>query len=316
MESAWFLVSTASRLAWSSPANFSASCTMRSTSSELRVEAPVILMSWLLPVPLSEAITDRMPLASISNFTSIWGTPRGAGGIPSRRKLPRDLLSLTNSRSPWSTLISTELWPSAAVENTSDLDVGRVVLRGMSLVITPPRVSRPSERGVTSSSTMSDTSPASTPAWTAAPRATTSSGFTVWLGVLFVRLSTRLTTAGMRVDPPTSTTSFTSERSILASRRAVSTGTRQRSMRSEHSFSNCARDRLVSMCLGPSAVAVMKGRLIEVWVREESSILAFSAASVRRCRACLSWRRSMFSDCLKPSARKSTMRLSKSSPPR
>mmetsp|Transcript_36562 Transcript_36562/g.61621 ORF Transcript_36562/g.61621 Transcript_36562/m.61621 type:complete len:272 (+) Transcript_36562:473-1288(+) len=178
MESAWFLVSTASRLAESSPAYVSASFTIRSTSSEDRVDAPVILMSWLLLVPLSDATTDKMPLASMSNFTSIWGTPRGAGGIPSRRKLPRDLLSLTNSRSPCSTLISTEDWPSAAVEKTSDLDVGRVVLRVISLVITPPRVSRPRERGVTSNSTMSDTSPASTPAWTAAPRATTSSGFT------------------------------------------------------------------------------------------------------------------------------------------
>ena len=118
----------------------------------------------------------------MSNLTSICGTPRGAGGMPSRRKLPRDLLSLTNSRSPWSTLTSTEVWPSAAVENTSDLDVGSVVLRGISLVITPPRVSRPRDSGVTSRRTMSRTSPASTPAWTAAPRATTSSGLTETLG--------------------------------------------------------------------------------------------------------------------------------------
>ena len=40
--------------------------------------------------------------------------------------------------------------------------------------------------------------------------------------------------------------------------------------------------------LGPSGVAVMKGRLISAWVALESSILAFSAASVSRCRACLS----------------------------
>ncbi len=46
------------------------------------------------------AVTERMPLASMSNLTSTCGTPRGAGGIPSRRKLPSDLLSLTNSRSP------------------------------------------------------------------------------------------------------------------------------------------------------------------------------------------------------------------------
>ena len=46
------------------------------------------------------AVTDRMPLASMSNLTSICGTPRAAGGMPSRRKLPSDLLSRTNSRSP------------------------------------------------------------------------------------------------------------------------------------------------------------------------------------------------------------------------
>jgi hypothetical protein len=63
-------------------------------------EAPVILMSCFLPVPLSVAVTDRMPFASMSNLTSIWGTPRGAGGMPSRRNVPRDLLSRANSRSP------------------------------------------------------------------------------------------------------------------------------------------------------------------------------------------------------------------------
>jgi hypothetical protein len=44
---------------------------------------------------------------------------------------------------------------SAAVEKTWLLLVGMVVLRSTSLVITPPRVSMPSESGVTSSSTMS-----------------------------------------------------------------------------------------------------------------------------------------------------------------
>ena len=71
MESAEFLVSTASRLAASSEANASASCTIFSTSSSESVDAPVILMSATLPVPLSAAETERMPLASMSNFTSI-----------------------------------------------------------------------------------------------------------------------------------------------------------------------------------------------------------------------------------------------------
>ena len=41
-----------------------------------------------------------MPLASMSKVTSIWGTPRGAGGRPVSWKLPRVRLSLANSRSP------------------------------------------------------------------------------------------------------------------------------------------------------------------------------------------------------------------------
>lgn len=134
------------------------------TSSLGNVLAPVMVISCFFPLPLSLAVTERIPFASMSNFTSIWGTPRGAGGIPSRRKLPRDLLSLTNSLSPWRTLISTLVCPSAAVENTSDFDVGSVVFLGIIFVITPPRVSRPIDSGVTSNRTMSLTSPAKTPA--------------------------------------------------------------------------------------------------------------------------------------------------------
>ena len=47
----------------------------------------------------------------------------------------------------------------------------------------------------------------------------------------------------------------------------------------------------------------MKGRLISVWVDEESSIFAFSAASFSRCSASLSFRRSMPLSFLNSSAR-------------
>ena len=73
---------------------------------------------------------------------------------------------------------------SSAVVNTSVRRVGIVVLRSMSLVITPPLVSMPSDSGVTSSSRTSLTSPLSTPAWMAAPTATTSSGLTDLFGSL------------------------------------------------------------------------------------------------------------------------------------
>ena len=88
-----------------------------------------------------------MPLASMSNVTSTCGTPRGAGGMPTSWNLPSVLLKPAISRSPWSTWISTDVWPSSAVEKISDLRVGMVVLRSISFVITPPLVSMPSESG-------------------------------------------------------------------------------------------------------------------------------------------------------------------------
>ena len=39
-----------------------------------------MVMDCSAPVPLSLAETCTIPLASISKVTSIWGTPRGAGG--------------------------------------------------------------------------------------------------------------------------------------------------------------------------------------------------------------------------------------------
>ncbi len=156
----------------------------------------------------------------MSNVTSICGTPRGAAGMPSRWKRPIDLLSRANGRSPWQTLISTEGWLSAAVEKVSDLRVGMVVLASMSLVITPPKVSIPSDRGVTSSNKTSLTSPVSTPPWMAAPIATTSSGLTDLLGALPKNSSTIFWIAGIRVEPPTRITSSICEASNPASRKA------------------------------------------------------------------------------------------------
>jgi hypothetical protein len=67
---------------------------------------------------------------------------------------------------------------SAAVENTCDFFVGMVVLDSINLVITPPIVSIPKDKGVTSNNNTSFTSPVKTPPWIAAPIATTSSGLT------------------------------------------------------------------------------------------------------------------------------------------
>ncbi|OPY06325.1 MAG: hypothetical protein A4E67_01531 [Syntrophaceae bacterium PtaB.Bin038] len=234
-----------------------------------------------------------MPLASMSKVTSICGTPRGAGGIPTSSKRPSVLLSAAMARSPWSTWMLTAGWLSAAVEKIWLLRVGIVVFFSMSFVCTPPSVSIPRERGVTSSSSTSFTSPASTPAWIAAPTATTSSGLTPLWGS-FPKISrTFCWTRGMRVMPPTRITSSMSFGVSPASFRAVWHGGTSFWMSSSTSASSLARVSFIRRCFGPEASAVMKGRLMSVSMAVESSILAFSAASLMRCKAMRSFRRLM-----------------------
>jgi hypothetical protein len=72
----------------------------------------------------------------------------------------------------------------------------------------------------------------------------------------------------------------------------------------------------MTRCLGPDASALMKGRLISVLDVLESSIFAFSAASLRRWRAIRSLDRSIPSFFLNSADSQSMIRWSKSSPPR
>ena len=65
----------------------------------------------------------------------------------------------------------------------------------------------PSDNGVTSSKTTSLTSPCKTPAWIAAPIATTSSGLTPLWGSFPKNFVTSSITRGILVIPPTNTTS-------------------------------------------------------------------------------------------------------------
>ena len=163
-----------------------------------------------------------------------------------------------------------------------------VVFRSISLVMTPPSVSMPSDSGVTSRSRTSLTSPASTPAWIAAPMATTSSGLTPLCGSLPNIALTASTTAGIRVMPPTRMTSSMSAGLSPASFIAARTGPLVFSTRSLTRSSSLARVRVITRCFGPLASAVIYGRLISVEAVVDSSIFAFSAASFRRCRACRS----------------------------
>ncbi|OSY50987.1 hypothetical protein BG846_03380 [Streptomyces fradiae ATCC 10745 = DSM 40063] len=138
----------------------------------------------------------------------------------------------------------------------SERFVGIVVLRSISLVMMPPLVSMPRDSGVTSSSRTSLTSPLSTPAWSEAPIATTSSGFTPLCGSLPVSSFTRSATAGMRVEPPTRMTWSIPEISMPASFTAFRKGTWHRSSRSEVICWNWARVSFSSRCSGPSAEAL------------------------------------------------------------
>ena len=80
--------------------------------------------------------------------------------------------------------MSTSVCPSAAVVKICDFLVGIVVFLSINFVATPPRVSIPSDRGVTSSNNRSLTSPVKTPPWIAAPIATDSSGLISFCGSL------------------------------------------------------------------------------------------------------------------------------------
>uniref|UniRef100_A0A0E0L2V4 Uncharacterized protein n=1 Tax=Oryza punctata TaxID=4537 RepID=A0A0E0L2V4_ORYPU len=184
-----FRASTCSLCRRSSSANSSASRTIRSISSWLILRSsPEMVIFSDLPVALSAASTLRMPFASTSNVTSICGAPLGAGAMPVRSNLPSSRLSLVMLRSPSNTWMVTVVCLSLYVVNTCVFFVGTTVLRGISLVITPPAVSRPRVSGATSRrimlSVFLSTWPLIMLACTAAPYATASSGLTPRLGSL------------------------------------------------------------------------------------------------------------------------------------
>ena len=173
-DSSSFLASMRSFAFLSSSANFSESMIIRSISStDNRLVSELMTMLFLLPFPLSSAVTLRIPFTSISKVTSIWGTPRGARGIPMRSNLPKAWLSLDIARSPSKIWMVTAGWFSTAVEKIWLFLVGMTVLRGMIFVITSPTVSIPNVNGLISNTTESQSvcSPESAPAWKAAPYA-------------------------------------------------------------------------------------------------------------------------------------------------
>ncbi len=122
----------------------------------------------------------------------------------------------------------------------------------------------------------------------------------------------------MRVCPPTSTTSLILLVSTPASVMHWRHGPTERWMISSTIASSFPLVSFLTRCFGPPASAVIKGRLISVSSVVESSILARSAASLRRCNAISLplLPRSSPSSFLNSSTSQSTMRWSISSPPR
>ena len=179
----------------------------------------------------------------------------------------------------------------------------------------PPLVSTPKVRGVTSNKRTSFTSPFSTPAWIAAPDATTSSGLTPLWGSLPVRDFTSCWTDGIRVEPPTNITWSISENFIPASDNAFSTGSFVLSTKSAVIFSNSDLLNFSSKCWGPASLAVINGKLISVSLVDESSILAFSAPSWTLWIAILSFDKSIPVEDLNFSINQSITLWSQSSPP-
>mmetsp|Transcript_10640 Transcript_10640/g.17881 ORF Transcript_10640/g.17881 Transcript_10640/m.17881 type:complete len:223 (-) Transcript_10640:882-1550(-) len=222
--------------------------------------------------------------------------------------------------------MSTSPWLSTAVENIFSARVGMVVLRAMRVVITPPAVCKPSDRGVTSNNTRSlmrssttaspvaSSTGVSNAACTAAPIATTSSGLTFWHSAFPPKYSDRICcTRGMRVEPPTRTMSSTADASMPASARTWETGARMRWSRSSLMSSKPARV-IVQEKSRPSKRA-------STWTvassEDESSRFAVSAA-VRRRRMARASARTPSTPASDSNwlARWCTTRSSKSSPPR
>ena len=104
-------------------------------------------------------------------------------------------------------------------------------------------MSMPSVNGATSVTTRSSTlsSRAIRPACTAAPSATTSSGFRRLCGSRPKSCVTRSTTIGIRVAPPTRITSLTSARLRPASPRVRRMGSSMRARMCSHHLSICSR---------------------------------------------------------------------------
>ena len=188
--------------------------------------------------------------------------PATIGGIPCNSNFASERQSSTSSRSPCTTCTDMAVWPSLKVVNSCARAAGIVVLRAMIFSDRPPIVSRPSDSGITSSSSISSSGllPARISAWMAAPTATTLSGSISTIGSVLKKSPTLVRTSGTRVEPPTITTDCTSVVPIPASRRARLHGPRVFSTSGVISSSNVSRDNAPCHSL-PSARVTLRSTL-------------------------------------------------------
>ena len=171
--------------------------------------------------------------------------------------------------------------------------------------------------GVTSRRSSSGVLSINAAAWIAAPRATTSSGCTPLHGSIVKNSATLRWTRGMRVMPPTSTTSSSSLLSRPALLRVRAQILIVSSIRSSVRSSSCWTVSFSCMWNTlPLGVVCKNGRSMTVSRTLESSQRAFSAASLSRCMAMRSSRIATPVSSSKVSIRYCMTRRSKFSPPR
>ncbi len=259
-----------------------------------------------------------MPLESMAKVTSICGTPRGAGGMPTSSKRPSDLFS-----------------PGHLALALEDVDLDRVLVVGdggedlralggdggvaLDQLGEQAAVGLDAERqrGDVEQHHVLDVAAQDAGLDRGAHRHHLV-GVDVAVGLAGRRSrSTAAMTSGVRVWPPTSSTSSTWSGAQAGGREGVAAGPLGALDQVAHEVLEVRRGvRVRARWRGPDSSAEMKGRLIAASSVDDSSHLARSAASLRRWRAMRSWRRSMPVSPWKSSISQSMIRWSKSSPPR
>ena len=173
--------------------------------------------------------------------------PRTALGSPGITSVPRYSFSCALSLSPWKMETSSDSWSSRVVAMLSDFLKGREVLRSMILRKRPPGSPTPMLMGRTSTSTTPSICPKSMLcASSAAPSATASSGWTALDGSRPKKLRMRSRTSGMRLCPPTSSTSAMSAALRFRAPSTSSQTFSERSTRWPVSSTNSERETVAS----------------------------------------------------------------------